>query len=101
MKKNQKKIKKMKFGLPVMPWNVVDDGMAKYGNWKLMEVKSNSRSYQRGNEKIVVVKLAPEKWKAQYFSRGRLLDMSGAWDVESLKRILIEMAIFKSDYFYG
>jgi len=95
------KTKKIKTGLRVMPWRVVDDGMAKFGNWKLIETKTSARSYRRGNEKIVAVKLGPDKWKAQYFAQGRLQDMSGAWDEESLKRILVEMAIFKSSYFYG
>lgn len=80
--------------LKILPWNVVIEGMDKLGHWNLIGSTVRMKSFARGNEKIVAVKLGPNRWKAEYFSKGRLQDTSGMAEEEYVKRIILQMAVY-------
>lgn len=87
---NVKKVSKIKN----LPWPVVIDGMNKLGHWTLFQSTMRTKSFTRRNEKIVAVKLGPNRWKAEYFVNGRLHDTSGMAEEEFVKRIILQMAVY-------
>lgn len=87
---NAKKGSKAKF----LPWTVVINGVNKLGHWNLFQSTPRTKSFVRGNEKIVAVRLGPNRWKAEYFVNGRLQDTSGMAEEEYVKRIILQMAVY-------
>ena len=77
-----------------MPWPVVIEGINKLGHWNLIQSTTRIKSFSRRNEKIVAVKLGPDRWKAEYFVNGRLQDTSGMAEEEYVKRIILQMAVY-------
>jgi len=77
-----------------LPWAVIIDGLNKR-NWSLDESSSSKKIFIRGNEKILVVKLGPNKWKAEYFVGRRLQDISGVAEEEFVKKMVFEMGWLK------
>jgi hypothetical protein len=86
---------KRKNHFPKLPWLAVAEDLKKRAKWNLVESNPTRKIFERGrNEKLIAVKVGPRMWKAEYFQSGRLMDASGFWDEEMLKRMIYEMGIF-------
>jgi hypothetical protein len=90
------KTKSRKNHLPKMPWSVVADDLKRRGNWSLVNSTPKIKIFQRRNERLVAVKLGRNEWKAEYFQSGRLMDTSGAWNEEFVKKMIYEMGVYRS-----
>ena len=86
---------KLKTRIKPMPWKVVVDDLRRRGNWILVGSTPSSKIFERGNERLVAVKLRKEMWKAEYFQRGRLEDVSGTADEEFIKLMVYEMGVYR------
>jgi len=87
---------KTKNRLPELPWSVVIEDLRRRGNWVLVSSSTKSKVLERGNERLVAVKLGPKEWKAEYFQGGRLMDTSGAWSESFIKKMIYEMGVYRS-----
>jgi hypothetical protein len=76
-----------------IPWPVIADGLSKLGHWNLIESSSRRKIFERRNERIVAIRLGPDRWKAEYSVNDRLEDMSGMAEEEYIKRIVLEMGV--------
>lgn len=79
---------------PIPNWVQIGE-MLKYRGWLLTEVEKHKIIYQRGNESIVAKKLLGNKWKAEYFVNGKLLDSTGIHSEKFAKILTIEMGAIK------
>jgi len=91
--KNNRKMKNGKARNTRIPWGVIADGLSKMGNWSMTESSSRRKIFLRGNQRIVAVRLGPNRWKAEYSVNDRLQDTSGMAEEEYVKRIVLEMGV--------
>jgi len=66
---SRKKIKAKK-GFKAFPWTAVAEDLRRRGNWILVKSTANNKIFERGNERLVAVKLRQDQWKAEYFRAG-------------------------------
>lgn len=76
------------------PWPRLTRSMRATG-WVLEVNKPNVKRYAIGNRQIVLVKVAKDKWKVDYYRNSRLVDSAGISDEEFSKIMAIEFGIIK------
>lgn len=81
--------------LKSVPWSVIADGLAKWRGWQLTEDSKKRKIFIRRNEKIFVVNVMGNKWKAEYFVNNKLQDTTGVADKEFVKSLVMEMGFLR------
>lgn len=79
-----------------IPWSVIVDGLKQHGRWSLVESTPKIKIFERRNERLIAVRLGAKQWKAEYFVAGRLMDTSGTWNEDFVKKMLYEMGVLRN-----